>query len=304
MADYKKIAEFYPEILDFIRYRKAIRLRGDVLAYARNIDCPSFSTDGQGFRHSVVDGRKFSFVDCVRSDRYGIVLGASTTFGFGVGGNDNTMPSILAEHFGFPFANCAMPGANSRNLATFLISLLARAARVPAVVVLSTGGDLANFCDASRADPVFGSPNREQLGTSAARLRRPPDPANQLPNLLQFTSLWTSVIVSLCRGRNIQCASVHQSTFFEKTTPNRAEIESRLGEPFNDRQARQFGNFRRFDEAFFAKRHFVSRQLELPLAGWERTEDLSFVDEFHCDRSGVRRLSELVIESIPPVQAA
>jgi hypothetical protein len=64
-----------------------------------------FSTDAGGFRHSVFRGETFSVADITRRDRYGLVLGPSSVYGFGLAGNENTMPSRLAEHLGFPFAN-------------------------------------------------------------------------------------------------------------------------------------------------------------------------------------------------------
>ena len=89
-----------------------------------------------------------SVADCLQSERYGIVLGPSTFFGAGSPAMRTCMASLLAERFGFPFANAAMPGGNSRNLNALLVGLVAGANQPPAVVVLSNGGDLANFCEA------------------------------------------------------------------------------------------------------------------------------------------------------------
>ncbi len=96
----------------------------------------------------------------MQSERYCLVLGASNSFG--VAGDENTMASLLSERLGFPFANCAMPGANSRNLNSLLISTIAGAPRPPSIVIFSSGGYLGTFCDASYADPVFGSPSHNQ----------------------------------------------------------------------------------------------------------------------------------------------
>ena len=115
MANREKILELRPELADF-RTKLNVTMRGDVLTYFPNKRCASFSTDAGGFRHSVFDGREYSVADCLRSERCGLVLGASNVFGSGVAGNENVMASLLAERFGFPFANAAMPGANSRNL--------------------------------------------------------------------------------------------------------------------------------------------------------------------------------------------
>ena len=146
MANYQKIIELRPEMADFFENRRKIGVRGDVLTYWPNIRCDSFTTDSAGFRHSTFEGKELSLADCLHAGRYGIALGASNLFGFGLAGNENCLPSLLSQRFGFPFANAAMPGANSRNLHSLLVGLIAGAGRPPAVVVHSNGGDLAGFC--------------------------------------------------------------------------------------------------------------------------------------------------------------
>ena len=303
MADYPKIMELCPEVADFLNFQSTIGHRGDVLSYAANIQCPSFSTDSHGFRHSVLDGSSLSFLDCIHSERYGVVLGASNSFGFGVAGNENTMASLLAERFGFPFANCAMPGANSRNLTSLLMALFAGGGPHPSVVVLSNGGDLGNFCDAGTADAVFGSPNRTQLIADFRDGRVAPDPEPYWPHLVKFTALWAAMIARLCRGQKTQLVMVHQSTFFEKATPSAREREFRLGEPFNVHHERMFANHRRFNEKFYATRKALADRLEIPLAGWEAGEELGFIDEFHLDRESARRLSDKVGDAIEKLDA-
>jgi hypothetical protein len=298
MADYRKIIELRPEVAEFIRFRRSIHYRGDVLAYPPNIRSESFSTDALGFRHSMLRGKNFSVADCIQSERYGIILGASNTFGFGVAGNENCMASLLADRFGFPFANCAMPGANSRNLHSLLLSFIARGAHRPVVVVHSSGGDLGNFCESSVADPTFGSPNRGQLKSATSPSGAAPDPDRNYPRLLAFTSLWTSVIAALCRAQAVGLVLAHQTTFFEKTDPNGFELEAGLGEPFNPGQERQFENHRKFNEGFYLERRSVAEGMEIPIPGWDLTDQLGFVDEFHCDREGIRVLSEPLGDAI------
>lgn len=304
MADYRIITQLCPAMADFLRYQKTIGYRGDVLAYAANIKTPGFSTDAHGFRHSVLGGKSLSIRDCVRSERYGLVLGASNSFGFGVAGNENTMASLLAERIGFPFANCAMPGANSRNLSSLLISVIASAPRPPAIVIFSNGGDLGTFCDASIADPVFGSPNRNQIVAEFQRGRSPPDPEPYLKHLLNFTALWATAIARVCRRQGARLVMVHQSTFFEKTEPTPVETEFRLGEAFNLHHERLFANHRRFNEAFFAKRKSLADHLGIPLAGWGETGQLGFIDEFHLDRDGTRLLGAMVGDEIDRIGSA
>ena len=302
MANYQKILELRPELADFFRNRQRIGFRGDVLAYWANLSTESYSTDAAGFRHSSLNGKEYSVADCVRSGRYGIVLGASNLFGFGVAGNENCMASLLAERFGFPFANAAMPGGNSRNLHALLLGLIAGAPQRPAVVVHSSGIDLAGFCESSIADPIFGSPNRSQLKTlkdSGHSIESDAD--ENFPRAVAFTGLWTSALANACRAYKVPFVLIHQSTFFEKKKPTALETECRLGVAFNPTQEVQFANHRKFDERFYAERKAIADRLKVPLAGWGVGDEITFIDEFHCDRDGIRVMSKAVGDEIEPL---
>lgn len=299
MADYQKIIELRPEMREFFANRKNIGFRGDVLAYRANERGEGYSTDSAGFRHSTLGGKEYSVPDCLRSDRYGIALGASNLFGFGVAGNENCVPSLLAERFGFPFANATMPGGNSRNLQGLLVGLIAGAGHPPEVVVFSNGGDLAGFCECGIADPVFGSPNRSQIkgevGKSAPLFT---DPDAAFVRLKAFTRLWTSAVASTCRVYKVPLVLIHQSTFFEKKKPTAIELECGLGKPFHPSQERSFAAFRKFDEPFYAERKAIADRLGVPLAGWGMQDELTFIDEFHCDAEGVRVMSKVVGDEV------
>lgn len=299
MADINKIAEHYPAVRDF-RLSDLIGFRGDVLSYWANFDKPSFSTDAQGFRHSTLGGKTYSVVECTQSPRYGIVLGASNLFAAGVAGNENSLASRLAERFGFPFANAAMPGGNSRNLNSLLVGLMAGASQTPAVVVLSNGGDLANFCEAGFVDPIFGSPNHVQM-KAIREMGLKADIDSHFEALLVFTSLWTSATAMLCRARKIPLVMVHQSTFFEKSEPSAVERECKLGEPGRAGQKRLFANFRKYNARFFAKRRELAERFNIPIAGVGLTDRLAFIDEFHLDAEGIKVLSDAVADSIAPL---
>ena len=302
MADYQKIMELRPEMADFFENRRKIGVRGDVLTYWPNIRCDSFTTDVAGFRHSNFEAKDLSLADCLHAERYGIVLGASNLFGFGLAGNENCLPSLLSERFGFPFANAAMPGANSRNLHSLLVGLIAGAGRPPAVVVHSNGGDLAGFCESSLADPIFGSPNRSQLKT-IQKSGGDSDPDKNFPSLLAFSALWTSAIARVCRANRVPFVLVHQSTFFEKANPTAMELECGLGEPFHPSQEQQFANHRTYDERFYDARKAVADRLGVPLAGWGTTDDVTFIDEFHCDKEGFQRVAQAIGDAIEPLLA-
>ena len=296
MADYQKIIELRPEMADFFESRRKIGLRGDVLTYWPNLRNDSFTTDSAGFRHSRFKGKDLSLAECIHSDRYGIVLGASHLFGFGVAGNEHTLPSLLAERFGFPFGNAALPGGNSRNLHSMLVGLLSGAKEVPAIVLLANGGDLAGFCESSLADPIFGSPNRSQLKTVQTNADNA-DAEKNFPSMLAFSTMWTSAVAQLCRRRLIPFALLHQSTFFEKTKPTEMELQCGLGEALHPRQELQFANHRKFNERFFARRKGVAETLGVPLAGAE-TDAITFIDEFHCDRDGIRVIADAVGDAV------
>jgi hypothetical protein len=302
MADQSKVLEHHPEMADF-RLSELVALRGDVLAYRANLARGALSTDAQGFRHSTFKGQTMAVADCLQSERYGLVLGPSTFFGVGIAGNEHCIASLLAERFGFPFANAAMPGGNSRNLNALLTGLVAAARQPPAVVVLSNGGDLANFCEALTADAIFGSPNRMQVKQNAGKGAGTNADAN-LPQFLTFTSLWTSATVRLCRAYKTPLALVHQSIFFEKSKPSAGERDCALGQPARGGHDSLFERFRKFGPPFYARRQELAKALDIPLAGLGLVDKLTFVDEFHLDRDGTRILSDDIANKIKPLLGA
>src|SRR6476661_5132583 len=185
MANYQAIVRLRPEVREFIRNRRWIH-RGDVVAYGPNIACDSFSTDAQGFRHSTFAGKQLSVLECLQHERYGIVLGPSSVYGFGLAGNENTIPSVLADRLGFPFANIGLPEGNSRNLFSILLAIMARTKTPPAAVLHISGGDYTNFCYTSVADPVFGSPNLKQIAMVREERKHPAAAQLQINALLAF----------------------------------------------------------------------------------------------------------------------
>lgn len=291
MANYQNIVRLRPEVREFIRNRRWVH-RGDVITYGPNIACDSFSTDRLGFRHSTFRGETLSIVDCVRHGRYGLVLGPSSVYGFGLAGNGNTMPSVLAENFGFPFANIGLPEGNSRNLFSILLAIIARAPTRPAAVVHISGGDFTNFCYTSIADAVFGSPNLKQIQMALKERGGPPRAEQAIKSLLAFSSLWIRAITELCRRSNIPLVLADDTTFFEKSKPSEIEAESALGEPFNAAQERQFATHKKFVGDYHARRKALAGRLGIPLAGPGLSNDIGFIDEFHYDGEGTRALCD------------
>jgi len=300
MANYQNIVRLRPEVRQFIRNRRWVH-RGDTIFYGPNIRCDAFSTDAGGFRHSTFHGETLSVADCTRRDRYGLVLGPSSVYGFGLAGNENTMPSLLAAHFGFPFANVGLPEGNSRNLFALLLGIVARSSRPPAAVVHISGGDFTNFCYTAIADPMFGSPNLKQINMVLEERGGRPPAKQQMPALLAFTSLWIRTIADLCRGNRIPLVLADDTTFFEKAKPNKIEKESELGTPFNAAQTRQFDTHKSFVADYHARRKSVAEKLGVPLAGPGITNTIGFVDEFHYDADGTRALCNDFAKALEPL---
>ena len=275
--------------------------RGEVIAFRPNIRSEFFSTDAAGFRNSIFAGETLAVADALKRDRYGLVLGSSHIFGVGLVGDENTLPSLLGERFGFPFANVSLPEGNSRNLGALLTSMLARRPNRPVVVVHFSGGDFTSYCYTSMADPVFGSPNIKQRPIVIKEHGGLPQPEHHFPALLTFTSLWTRAIVTLCRTQQIPVVLGHDTTFFEKAEPTEIERQCRLGMPYTDMQRRWFHAHKPFFPQFLDRRERTAANLKVPLAGPGPSNNLTFIDEFHYDRDGTRALFEDVAKAVEPL---
>lgn len=289
-----------PEVRDYVRNGGWVH-RGDVVTYGPNKHCGSFSTGPDGFRHSIFSGETLSVEDCLQRPRYGLVLGSSHIFGFGLPGNEHTIPSVLAERFGFPFANVGIPEASSRNMHSLLLDFIARASAPPAVVIHLSGGDFTSFCFTSIADPVFGSPNIRQFAMAVEERGGRPAPQTQIQPLLAFTSLWVRALADLCRRSKIPLLLGNDTTFFEKSEANAIELECGLGNPRNATQDRQFKIHKTFFPKFLERRESLAAKLGVPLAGPGAANSLGFVDEFHHDKDGTRRLCDDLAIAIEPL---
>jgi len=301
MANYENIMRLRPEVRQFVRNRRWVH-RGDVIAYGPNIRCDAFSTDGAGFRHSVFKGKALSVLDCAQHERYGVVLGPSSVYGFGLAGNENTMPSVLAEHFGFPFANIGLPEGNSRNLFGMLLALVVRAKRQPAAVIHISGGDFTSFCYTAVADPVFGPPNLKQMPLVVKeRIGKQTSANGQMKSLLAFTSMWIGAVAQLCRATKIPLVLGDDTTYFEKSDPSEIELQSELGKPFGKSQGRQFAFHKRYVVDYHTRRRQVAERLKVPLAGPGKINDIGFIDEFHYDYDGTRDLCDDFANGLEPL---
>jgi len=291
MANYQKIVRVRPEVREYIRHGGWVH-RGDVVTYRPGTQCSVFSTAADGFRHSVFAGETLSLSDCLARKRYGLVLGSSHVFGFGLPGNEHTIPSLISDRLGFPFANIGLPEASSRNLFSLLLALLVRSSNPPSAVVLLSGGDFTSFCFTTMADPVFGSPNIRQFKTAITEQRGRPAPATQAQSLLAFTTLWVRTIADLCKRWKIPIILGDDTTFFEKAVPSPVEVETALGKARDETQQRQFATHKALFPTFRKQRAATAASLGVPLAGPGSSDDLGFVDEFHYDTTGTKVLSD------------
>jgi hypothetical protein len=300
MANYQIIMQQRPSYREFMFHKKLMH-RGDVLFFPPNLREQSFSTDARGFRHTQVGPETLSVADIVKRERYGIVLGTSRVFGIGLEGNENTLPSLLSQRFGFPFANIALPQGSSRNLSSLLFAILARAPHRPSAVIHFSTGDLTGLNYTSYVDPVFGSPNPKQLRTVEEE-RQGVRPAKMpIDTMLAFTSLWTQFIAQICRPQSIPLVLADDSTFFEKRQPSARDRQFELGTPYLPFEAGWFRGHKAAAGRFYARRKEIADRLGVPLAGPGPSNNLTFIDEFHYDEDGVRALTEDLAGALEPL---
>lgn len=297
MANLDSIIQLRPSFADY-QLRNTVFHRGDTLFFCRNHRSPHYSTDAQGFRHTVLGGETLGVDEIVERERYGLVLGGSRAFGYGLERNEHAIPSLLSEHFGFPFANISLPQASSRNLSSLLFANLLRAPSRPSAVVLISSGDFSNFCYSAMSDSIFGSPNPKLLPLVFAEQGGVPASADSVQAMLNFTSLWTRAIASMCRTHQVPLIQYHDTTFFEKTVPDQHDIDCALGTPSNPAEARWFINHKAFATHYYDRRETLARKLGLPLVGAGRAHDLGFIDEIHYDEAGAEAVANDIASTL------
>jgi hypothetical protein len=303
MANYDIIIKRRPRFREFVLHKRLIH-HGDVLFFPPNYSSETFSTDGRGWRHTRFEGENLAVGEILKRDRYGIVLGGSRSFGIGVEGNENALPSLLSERFGFPFANVALPQANSRNLSALLYAFIGRAPTAPAAVVHHSSGDLTGLAYSQLCDPVFGSPNPKVVPLAQKERRAMPPVERSVNAMLAFTSLWTRQIAGLCRAKKIALVLTDDSSFFEKATPSATDLEAQLGIPHFPIDEHWFANHKALADRFYERREAIAKALKIPLAGPQRPNDLGFIDEFHFDEDGTRAVAGDVGDALEPLLKA
>lgn len=294
MANYRALARQFPAVRDYLRARKWVR-RGDVLAYAPSLVTAAFSTDEYGFRHSRFGGRDVGIRDAGAFPRVGVVLGSSHVFGFGLAGNEETLPSRLGEALGYPFLNVSFPEADSRTLHDALLRVGGSLERRLGAVVLAPGGDYTRFCYSGQADPLFGppflpqDPNQEK-GSGRGRA--------QYGNIIQFTNFWTAQIARQLRAAGLPFTILHEWTFFEKARPDAIEEACGLGTGGSPGQIRRFAIHRAGSAAYSAGRRKVAEARKLSEVVPADPDALLYMDEFHFRAETLADLAGLIAAEI------
>lgn len=286
MANYRAIVKHHPEVREYIRLRKWVH-RGEIVAYAPNIESDVLSTDANGYRNGKWQGARLTLADCLVADRFGLVMGSSNVYGFGAPHDGHTIPSRLGELLGLRLANISLPEAHSRNLFAILLGVFARSPRLPSVVVLLTGGDFTSWTYRGLADPVFGPTNLLQ---SPEKHKRPADLAAGCQAMLASSQLWTMAIAQLCRSRGVPLMLGNDTTFFEKEQPDSYDRDCALGVASAGPQQRQFDIHRNSRIPFYRERQTIAGRLGVPLAGPGPGNQIGFIDEFHYDAAGIDAL--------------
>ena len=295
MADFRALVRHVPAVRDYLRHRRWVR-RGDVVAYAPDLACPSFTTDAAGFRRGVLGGRPHGIAECMAAPRHALVLGSSHVFGFGLASDAETLPSCLGARLGLPCANIAFPEADTRTLHAVLVNVLSRGAR-PAAVVLLTGGDFTRHAFGLSADPVFGSPNVEDARAPADEAAARAAGAASLGAALAASTLWTRAVAALCRAHGVPLILGVDVTFMEKPAPDAQEAACGLGQAGGPTQRIRFDHQRRHGAAFYAARRALAGELDLPLAGPDAA-DMLFIDEYHYRAASMEAFADILAPAV------
>ena len=295
MANYVEILRHHPCVRDYLRNRRWVR-RGDVTAYAPNITGKSFSTDALGQRHSIWLGQRLGLVHAMSGRPYGLVLGSSHVFGFGLPGDDATLASRLGERLGEPHLTIAFPEADLRDLEAVLRRILAEAPRPPARIVLMGGGTLTRYGYVRRCDPVFGVPDFR--GTSEDSV--PPDPgsadeAGQATLLSRYVAHLLDLIAADARAAGAALLVQQEWTAFEKPVLNEVERVCRLCEAPDAATAARFATQRLRREGYRETGARTAHALGLIPPAPVNPGQLGFIDEFHYDANGIERIADAVV---------
>jgi hypothetical protein len=291
MANYFAIADRFPAARIYLKHRRWVR-RGDVTAYAPDQRTPCFSTDAMGFRHTRWRGAQYGIGAADNGSPYGVVLGSSHIFGFGLEDDSGTLPSQLSDLVGFPCLNISYPEADSRSLHATLLRIVQGAPRRPALIVFFNGGDLTRYCYTGLADPLFGSPAPEGAKTQPSAL----DSDDAFRRLAFFSRFWAIQSARLAKRSDVPFCFAMDSTFFEKSVPTDTEAACELGVAKSPSQTRRFAIHRQRVMEFSRLRIEFAGELNLPPPWFYGFDDVAFIDEFHFQPQSLRLIAERIAE--------
>lgn len=280
MANYRAIVRRFPAVLDYLRTVKWVR-RGDVQAYQPNLSCPSFSTDQLGFRPTLFDGAELSLAGADRLPRFGLILGSSHIFGFGLSANGQTLASHLSNLVGFPFFAVSYPEADSRTLCATLLRVLCDFGDRVSHVILVPGGDFTRFCYVGYADPLFGPPMLTDGQNAAGAPAQPPRRDFEFERITQFRRFWTKQCFEATSRAGAEFLILEDATIFEKTTRDPIEIDCDLGVPHSAIQRIRFDAHKRHSIAGLPAEHAFALAQGMRLAPFPPADKLLFIDEYH-----------------------
>jgi hypothetical protein len=262
-----------------------------VLAYAPHIETDAFSTDAYGFRHGDMDGQRYGLGTALSGAPFGLVVGASNIFGFGLEANAQTIPSRLSQLSGLRCLNVSFPEADLRTLHAAATRIVSETPRMPVFIVCFAGGTLSRYSYTRRCDPLFGSPDFLS-GTTESLPSGTPEEAAAFANLLGYTRFWLEQISALARRCRCPLAVYDETSAFEKTRLNEEEAVCALTQPGNEDRERFATHLLRYtpfrQDLLMAATPIISGA----------PDELSFIDEFHYTAAASERIASDIAQSL------
>lgn len=283
MANYREIVRRFPAARHYVRQRRWVE-RGDVTAYEPNVEAGAFSTDAYGFRHTELNGIRYDLSAAFGREPYGLVLGSSHVFGFGLESNAQTIPSRLSARLDLPCLNVSFPEADLRTMHAVAARITSQAARPPMFICCFVGGTLTRYCYRRRCDPLFGAPDFRKPSGGEAGPGSAPEAA-AFSNLLTYSRFWLDQLHAAAEAGNLPLLVHTESTAFEKTGLSDGEQACGLTVPNGPAEQNRFDTHRlRYAE--FKQQLSAWMDGRVLLARTE-ADALSFIDEFHYAAEGI-----------------
>ncbi len=294
MANYQKIAEDYPAVPIYLRARIWGR-RAETLIYRPNNSTRAFATDGLGFRHSAFEGDAYQVGRSVGTDKFSLVLGSSHIFGFGLPGNEHTIPSRFAEKLGHPVLNMSLPEANSGDFLTFIKYYLE--GKKPQHVIMFPGGSFTRFCYTGLCSPMDGPPPVH--GTSPMQsLNSLTDTPEMFEHLLRYQKRCALKLAELYGQLGSSFYVVNEGTFFEKAKPSEIEVKNGLGTAAQEQGNRRFERHREHIGPYRERLFPELRNAGIKVLDFGSVDDINFIDEFHYDSPSIQMIVDRLVPQL------